>query len=428
MIKRTKFNDKKVFKEIEGNSTDISSLEAANVNNIVYLLNNSNLISDPTMLEDNIWKGGTLVDVNGSLSKGRSVTAVGATVPLTYIIPIDDIENGSYYTSIKRKLVSGTVTNGKIQMLAGIIDSAGNFGGYGSVAATASASSDELQELTFTLNKATVLTSYPLTTHLALQFTTSQGRTQIMYEPILCLSTQENKTFYAKKYLDDINSKNPLYAKKFVVNGDSIMYGLGSAGGFSKQIADNNRMTFVNKAVAGGTATYGTLGSDGTTPRHWVCDTVDDMDEDADYILFLVGYNDFGITATLGTITADFATALDNATFCGGMESICKQAKEKWPTKKIGVVIPHKINNTFYPYGRATDTGYAGVARYRELTIDICKKWGIPVCDLFTLSPLNTALEAMKTAYTKDGDGIHPNELGYRLFYTPIVEAWMKTL
>lgn len=32
MIKRTKFNDKKVFKEIEGNSTDISSLEAAIAN------------------------------------------------------------------------------------------------------------------------------------------------------------------------------------------------------------------------------------------------------------------------------------------------------------------------------------------------------------------------------------------------------------
>lgn len=48
--------------------------------------------------------------------------------------------------------------------------------------------------------------------------------------------------------------------------------------------------------------------------------------------------------------------------------------------------------------------------------------------DLNTQAPPLGYIDALKTAYTNNGDGFHPNADGYNAYYVPKITAWMKTL
>ena len=216
---------------------------------------------------------------------------------------------------------------------------------------------------------------------------------------------------------------NPLYGKKLCVDGDSIMYGAGSSGGFAKIIGDNNSMTVVNNAVSGGTIASGTYHSDGTTARHWICDTIKNIPSDADYILFDGGVNDSSETAEVGAISSGFSAELDTTTFCGAMESICKWLVINRPNAKIGYVIVHKMADNY-----TSEYPSAGTKDMYGLAIKICKKWGVPYIDLNTQVPPLKDIQSLRDVYTSNADGWHPNELGYKTFYVPKIEAFLRTL
>jgi hypothetical protein len=66
-----------------------------------------------------------------------------------------------------------------------------------------------------------------------------------------------------------------------------------------------------------------------------------------------------------------------------------------------------------------------------------CEKWGVPFLDLNVSCPpfaflsgsiVPEDLTALRTTYTHNGDGWHPNEACYRAYYVPKIEAWLKTL
>ncbi|MFP3648203.1 hypothetical protein, partial [Paraburkholderia sp. SIMBA_054] len=59
---------------------------------------------------------------------------------------------------------------------------------------------------------------------------------------------------------------------------------------------------------------------------------------------------------------------------------------------------------------------------------EILEKWGIKYVDLYkTIAPMRY-IENIKTTYTRNSDGWHPNKLGYDLFYCDPIESFMKTL
>lgn len=241
-----------------------------------------------------------------------------------------------------------------------------------------------------------------------------EGETLPEYEP-----------YYAPYYeiKENVLPRNVLYGKKLCVDGDSIMYGAGSSGGFAKIIGDRNNMTVVNNAVSGGTIASGTYHSDGTTARHWICDTIKNIPSDADYILFDGGVNDSSETAEVGAISSGFYAELDTTTFCGAMESICKWLVINRPNAKTGYVIVHKMAGNYtseYPVDGQRDL-------YR-LAIKICEKWGIPYIDLNTQVPPLKDIQSLRDVYTSNADGWHPNELGYKTFYVPKIEAFLRTL
>lgn len=231
-----------------------------------------------------------------------------------------------------------------------------------------------------------------------------------------------------KEFLNK-NYGNPLYGKKIVCIGDSIVKGQGYNGdtkgnkSYVDMIAEKNNMTCVNYAVSGATIMSGT----NETVFH-ICDNVERMDEDADYIVVGGGYNDHIYKGTIGTITDDYTSEITNtARIIGGTEYMCRKLLERYEGKKILFVFSHKIKDT--PYTKIDDynKGSHTMTEVHDAIESVLKKYSIPYCDLYNVSCLNTAIESY-LKYTANNDGTHPTKEGYEKFYVPYVEAKLKSL
>jgi hypothetical protein len=210
---------------------------------------------------------------------------------------------------------------------------------------------------------------------------------------------------------------SPLYKKIAVFDGDSICNAINdSQDGWAGRIATKNSMTYTNYAVDGATITGGLMA--GSNPRHWVSRSVAGMRSDADYIIFEGGTNDADLlgAGNLGTISTGYTATLDDTTFSGALESTFKQAILKFPGKKIGYIVAHKMGT-----GAQADNRKA----FFDRAIQICVKWGIPYINLWDTSYLNPSIPEVNTAYYSDGQ--HLLSSGYDVL-TPKIEAWMKTL
>ena len=145
------------------------------------------------------------------------------------------------------------------------------------------------------------------------------------------------------------------------------------------------------------------------------------MPDDADLICIEGGINDYWRDVPLGDYTeSDYSGTLDTTTVCGALESIFRQATEKWVGKPICFVIVHKIKSTVYV---ANSAGWT-FAQGREKMIGICKKYAIPFYDAFAESGLNAYNNIQNTNFLTSNssgtpDGCHPNEAGYKKYYVP---------
>ncbi len=228
------------------------------------------------------------------------------------------------------------------------------------------------------------------------------------------------------KYIteNDMKSSNPLFGKKAVFTGDSICYGEGATGGYARLIGLNNDMKIQNVGVSGGTIVN-------TSGIFCISESIASLDSNADYVILEGGVNDASLALPLGTITNNYWRTFDTTTFCGAFEKMLKDTWEKFPTQKKGYVMVHKCTAGF-----SSDTGTGSNGIYYDAVLKICLKWAIPVLDMQEHCPPMAFwgasdypnLRTIKNAYTKNGDGWHPNEDGYKKYYVPAIEAWMKTL
>ena len=234
----------------------------------------------------------------------------------------------------------------------------------------------------------------------------------------------------AKNAPSSNDQHNPLRGKKLAVNGDSICYGAGSTGGYAAFIGANNNMTVQNIGVSGGTITAEVY-KEGGSARHWISRTIENMDADADYAIVEGGVNDSSLAVPLGSITADYGDTLDDTTFYGAFESMLKQLLTRFAGKKVGYIAVHQMSANFRA-SNAKETSYYWAAKI------CCEKWGVPFLDLNTTVPPFGLIRnvkgqaelyaATRAVYTHDADGWHPNEEGYKKYYVPKIEAWLKTL
>lgn len=270
------------------------------------------------------------------------------------------------------------------------------------------------------------------------------GYSVVISEPFFGVYDDEYNGFWNKIFGDKVARKdfdviatnvNPLYGKKISVNGDSICYGKGYTGGYGKIIAEKNGMTLQNIGVSGATiaAERYFTGSDGnpdtTKPRHWICRTIENMDSDADYAIIEGGVNDASQSdSVLGNISSSYAEVFDDTTFCGAFENMLKQLIVRFAGKKYGYIAIHKMAPSYRSENDESMSYYWAAKK-------CCEKWGVPFLDLnISVPPFNylktvdESLAALAAAYTDSGDGWHPNEEGYKKYYVPKIEAWLKTL
>lgn len=220
-----------------------------------------------------------------------------------------------------------------------------------------------------------------------------------------------------KKEILSLNSTNPLYGKKIIYNGDSIceerLNGTAANGGaYPRIIANLTNGAYENRAVGGGTLAV----SDAT---HNIVNDIANMSAEADLVCLEGGINDYWKNIPLGTYSeSDFTGELNTSTVCGALESILRQAINKWAGKPIVFVITHKIKYTAFT---ANAAGYT-FAQQHDMMVKILKKYSIPYYDAYESGGLNAYMDALNTGYLNGGsgehpDGCHPDENGYKKYY-----------
>ncbi len=163
--------------------------------------------------------------------------------------------------------------------------------------------------------------------------------------------------------------------------------------------------------------------------RRSIPERVQYFDSDCDYIIMEGGINDVLGGLYLGEVTEGFASELDTHTVLGGTEQMCRNLLARFAGKKLGFILIHKVLQLpFTPPSNADGTQKLYFDKIKE----VLNKYSIPVLDLYNESGLNTGIDSF-LKYTlattnPNGDGIHPNEEGYRKFYVQKIEAWLKSL
>lgn len=207
-------------------------------------------------------------------------------------------------------------------------------------------------------------------------------------------------------------SSNPLAGKIATFTGDSICAG-GEEGGYAGIIRTDYGMTVENLGVYDGTVVE-------WQDKFCISESIADMRSDADFVILEGGGNDADWGPQyipVGTLTSGYNDTLDTTTFAGAFEYMLKSAINKFSSAKIGYIFVHKcVANFDAPNGA-----------YHSMAIAALEKWGIPYCDLNVMVPPLGYISDLSSTYTR-GDGIHPNELGYRTFYVPKIVAFMQSM
>ena len=215
-----------------------------------------------------------------------------------------------------------------------------------------------------------------------------------------------------------------LFEKTALFFGDSICAGTTievdakKGYGWAGLIGVKNYMDWKNYGKDGGTVTDIADVNSNLWLSTQVTSAIAEYPE-ADYLVLEGGCNDADQLHEegLGEISADYVN-FDESTFSGAMEALILRLLTAYPEAKLAYVIPQKMG--------AWGTNFNGriYVTYFERAKEICKKWGVPVLDLWNECPLNPLLSCHGSFYT---DGQHLTLAGYE-YITPRIEAFMEGL
>lgn len=145
-----------------------------------------------------------------------------------------------------------------------------------------------------------------------------------------------------------------------------------------------------------------------------------------DLILLEGGANDYTNFREHGAMTPYYTfDATDETTYIGALESALNKLMNKYKYVPIIWICTHQENTRHSKTDGSTTVDFKEM---HDLSVDVCKKWAIPVVDLFNDGGLNANISFMRSKYTYNGDGTHPNEEGYRKFYVPAIISKIKEI
>ncbi|MFB9770045.1 SGNH/GDSL hydrolase family protein [Lactiplantibacillus modestisalitolerans] len=214
---------------------------------------------------------------------------------------------------------------------------------------------------------------------------------------------------------------NPLSGKLLYAFGSSIVNGHLANVSFVEDVAHDNDMQYRKFAINGAT----TRTSD---PNNILKQIKAAPSITPDFIIFDSWANDAypeiaDDPAQFGEITTGFDAELNDQTYCGGLETICKTLTAKYEGAQFILLATHKTPAREL---RIQEKMYAAA-------MEIAHKWSIDVIDLFNAGSFNAFIKSYQYDYSYDqvdaqggnhaygGSGTHPNADGYRRFYDPII-------
>lgn len=190
--------------------------------------------------------------------------------------------------------------------------------------------------------------------------------------------------------------------------GSSVTYGSASGGySMADAIAEKRDGTVCYKYAVSGT----TLVNESDNSYVARLQKVDRALE-LDMLVVQLSTNDATQGKALGQISegTDF-NSLDTTTVAGAIAYIIAYAKNTWDCPVV-----------FYTGTRYDSQAYADMV---ALLLEIQKKWDMGVIDLWNNAEM-TALQGTDLYNRYMSDPIHPTALGYKDWWTPVFEAYMR--
>ncbi|CAH1230647.1 hypothetical protein PAECIP111891_06709 [Paenibacillus allorhizoplanae] len=214
-------------------------------------------------------------------------------------------------------------------------------------------------------------------------------------------------------------SGNPLQGKKWLVLGDSVTEGsywdnefvstpLVEVVTYHQRLAADYGISVTNYGI-GGTKITATSDSQGFCQRYSA------MSNTADIVTVFGGINDYAdaTTTPIGTFGSS-----DTSTIYGAMKVLCEGLLQKYPTQKLGFILPFPFNEY---------KGAGTWASYGTALKSALEYYSIPYLDLNKNSRLNANIDFINNAYFKKGfdvshtgDRTHPNTKGHAILASKI--------
>lgn len=216
---------------------------------------------------------------------------------------------------------------------------------------------------------------------------------------------------YTRYALSSSATKYKWAGKKWAAMGDSLTAeNTRATKRYHDYISEDTGITVVNLGVSG--TGYKKPYNSGLP--FW--QRVNTIPADSDVITIFGSGND--LSQTLGTVTD---TGTD--TICGCINTTIDDIRSTYIGANLGIITPTPWIQ--YP---TTDAGNK-MDLYADALVEICKRKGVPCLDLYHGSNMLPWEQAFREAYyTRDeGNGVHPDENGHKLF-APKIRAFLETL
>jgi lysophospholipase L1-like esterase len=219
-------------------------------------------------------------------------------------------------------------------------------------------------------------------------------------------------------YVTSLNMQmNPFYGLKWNVLGDSVTEGTyiddqtGVANiSYHEALARQYGIKITNYGIGGTTITKSKDNSGNGFVERYA-----GMSDNADIVTVFGGINDYAWSG--GTPVGTFGST-DTNTMYGAMDALCKGLIQKYPTKKLGFILPYGFNEY---------KGSGTWKPYEDAMIMVLEYYAIPYLNLRKDSLLNANIDFINTTYFKNADKTHPNTKGSAIIARKIFE-FLKTL
>lgn len=216
-----------------------------------------------------------------------------------------------------------------------------------------------------------------------------------------------------------------MFGKKWLVFGDSITdNNARSAGNYHDFIRAETGCIVINEGISG--SGYYQTGGTKSIPT-----AIADYNGDTpDLVTIMAGINDimFAVDYSPQILPIGDYTDTGTASLMGYVYSAYQTLLTKFPLVTFAIMSP--IPMADYPQTDADNSLKLFVTELQKF----CDYYGIPFLDQYTTSPLRPWVQSFNAKYfsanvsgATNGDGLHPNYYGHKLFY-PRIREFIKTL